>query len=129
MVQNEEDVDSTVSTDPREKESRTWGMLCHLAAIVGFIIPFPVGNVLGPLVVWLVKREEFPFVEEQGKEALNFQISMSIYMAVAGLITCFLFGIGYFALVIADVVLLAIAASKASRGESYRYPLAIRFIK
>ena len=61
-----------------EQQAKQWGMLCHLSALSVFIgIPF--GNILGPLIVWLLKREEDPFIDEQGRESLNFQISMSIY--------------------------------------------------
>ena len=58
------------------KDERMWGMFCHLAALAGFIIPF--GNIIGPLIVWQIKKEEFPFVEDQGKESLKFQISIFI---------------------------------------------------
>src|SRR5688572_10608492 len=56
-------------------DDRTWGMLAHLAALAGFIVPV-VGNIVGPLIVWLTKKEQQPFVDDQGKESLNFQITM-----------------------------------------------------
>jgi uncharacterized Tic20 family protein len=111
-----------------DKDAKTWGMLCHLSALAGIIIPF--GFILGPLVVWLVKKQEYPFVEDQGKEALNFQISMAIYL-VGALLLCFVI-IGLIILpvvAIADLVFTIIASIKASNGEPYRYPLTIRFIK
>ena len=88
------------------------------------------GNVLGPLIIWLMKRSESGSIEAHGKESLNFQISMTIY----GLLCvplCFIF-IGkplVTAIVITNVVLTIIASVRASKGEFYRYPLAIRFIK
>jgi hypothetical protein len=109
------------------KTAMTWGMLCHLAALAWFL---PLGHLLGPLVVWLVKKDEHPFIDEQGKESLNFQISMTIYGSVAALTLLVIIGILLLpAVFIADVVLTIVAAIKASNGESYRYPLTIRFIK
>ncbi len=105
------------------RDARMWGMLSHLTGLVGFI---------GPLVVWLIKKEEFPFVDEQGKEALNFQITMLIYFIVAGLTTFICIGFVLTPAVwVADVVFLIIAAIKANDGYHYRYPwpLIIRLIK
>jgi len=104
-------------------------MLCHVIALCGFIgIPF--GNILGPLVVWLLKREEDPFIDAQGKEALNFQISMTIYALVSLILIFILIGfVLLFAIAIVNIVLVIIASIKAYNGESYRYPLTIRFIK
>lgn len=112
-----------------EKQAHTWGMLSHLTALSLFLgIPF--GNIIGPLVIWLVKKDEFPFVDEQGKESLNFQISMTIY-AIASIILS-LFIIGFFLLgllAIAELVLVIMASVKASNGEKYEYPFTIRFLK
>jgi uncharacterized Tic20 family protein len=112
-------------------------MFCHLSALLGFIwfpgfIYFlvPCGHILAPLTIWLLKRKQFAFVDEQGKEVLNFQISMTLYALVSTLVA-FVF-IGYFILMIlavADVVLVIIAAGKASEGKTYRYPYTIRFIR
>jgi len=111
------------------KDERMWGMICHLAALAGFV-GIPLGNVLGPLIVWLIKREEFPLVADQGKESLNFQISMTIYGVICiplmFVVIGFLLGL---ALLIADVVFIIIAAMKANEGALYRYPLTIRLIK
>ncbi|MGB8954715.1 MAG: DUF4870 domain-containing protein [Tumebacillaceae bacterium] len=110
------------------KEERTFGMLCHLAALAGFVIPF--GNIIGPLVVWLLKRESSPFINEQGKEALNFQISYMIYIIISIILCLLLVGfILLFVIGIAELILVIIAAVKANEGVSYRYPLTIRFIK
>lgn len=110
-------------------QSSQWGMICHLAALAGFVgIPF--GNLLGPLIVWLIKKEEYPFVDEQGKESLNFQISMTIYAFVALLLCLVLIGfILLIALVVVDVLFIIIASIKTSKGESYSYPATIKFIK
>lgn len=109
--------------------ARNWAMLCHLASLVGFVGPV-FGHILGPLVVWLIKKDEHPFIDEHGKESLNFQISMMIY-SVAAIPTLCIF-IGFFLLpllVVLDAVFAIIAAIKASSGEHYRYPLTIRFVK
>lgn len=105
------------------------GMLCHLLALSG-LMGVPLGNILGPLVMWLIKREECAFVDACGKEALNFQISMTIYTIVAGF--SLLVAIGFIllpAILIANLVLTVIASIQASEGKNYEYPLTIRFIK
>ena len=112
---------------------RNWGMFCHLAALSGLFSG--IGFILGPLIVWLVKRNEIPFVDDQGKEAVNFQLTMHLVALVAGLIaicTCGLglvFAIPVWAIVgILDIILPIIGAIQASSGQCYRYPLTIRFI-
>jgi len=111
------------------KDACTWAMLCHIAGLGGFVLP-GIGCVIGPLIVWQIKKDLAPFVDENGKEAMNFQISMLIYGVIAGLL-CFAC-IGMFllpAVAVVDIVFLIIAAIKASNGEAYRYPVTIRFIK
>ena len=109
-------------------DERMWGMLCHLSTFAGYLVPF--GNILGPLVVWLVKKDEYAFVDDQGKEALNFQISITIYSVVSGILILALIGIPLLiAVIIFSVVMTVIAAIKANGGEYYRYPLTIRFVK
>jgi uncharacterized Tic20 family protein len=104
-------------------------MLCHLSALVG-LLGNGIGFLLGPLIVWLLKREEHPFIDEQGKEAVNFQITMFIAFFVAAILILILIGIPLLiALGILDLVLPIVAAIKASNGEHYRYPFAIRLIK
>ena len=103
-------------------------MLCHLSALAGFIIPL--GNIIGPLVFWLIKKNEFPTVAAHGKESLNFQISMLIYAIVSGIL-CIVF-IGFLLLAavgITSLVCVIIASVKASNGVPFRYPLTIRFLK
>ena len=90
----------------------------------------PFGNILGPLIVWLVKKDEYAFVDDQGKEALNFQISITIYSLVSGILILALIGIVLLiAVIIFSVVMTVIAAIKANGGEYYRYPLTIRLVK
>ena len=117
----------TTGENPQIK-NRNWDVLCHLAALVGFI-GIPLGNVIGPLVVWLIKKDEIPSVNQHGREALNFQISMTIYTIIAAF--SFFIAIGIIllpAILLTNLILLIIAAVKANKGEFYRYPLTIRFI-
>jgi hypothetical protein len=107
-----------ISSDP---EDRTWGMICHLGGILGFLIP---------LVLWLTKRQDSRFVDDQGKEALNFQLSLLIF-DVIGVATLIIF-IGVIILLASRVIgaLFAVqGAMAANKGEVYRYPYSYRFIK
>lgn len=109
------------------QDQNMWAMLCHLSTFAGFIIPF--GNIVGPLLIWLIKKDEFPLVEDQGKEALNFQISMTIYIITSIVLILLVVGIPLLiGLGLFDIVVTVIAALKANQGEKFRYPLAIRFI-
>ena len=109
------------------KDERVWGMLCHLSALAFFIFPF--GNIIGPLVIWLIKKEEYPFVDEQGKESLNFQISITIYAIGAAILIIILIGIPLLiGLFIVDFILVIIAGIRANDGIHYRYPMCIRII-
>jgi uncharacterized Tic20 family protein len=122
-------------TDPGQtpivdsKEAHRLAMFCHLLAFAGFLgILF--GNIIGPLVLWLVKKDEFPFVDDQGKEVLNFQISLTIYALIAAPLCLILVGIFLLgAIWIGGIVLTILGALRASEGVRYRYPLAIRFLK
>ncbi|MBP7936953.1 MAG: DUF4870 domain-containing protein [Phycisphaerae bacterium] len=103
-------------------------MLCHLIALVGLAIPL--GNIIGPLIIWLVKKEQCPFVDDQGKESLNFQMSLLIYALVC-VPLCFIV-IGFILLPLLGLfwlVMTIIAGIKANNGERYRYPLTIRFLQ
>ena len=125
-----EAVPETPESKEINRDARMWAMICHLAGLAGLVIPV-VGNIVAPLVIWQIKKDDFPFVDEQGKEAVNFQISMSIYGLVSSLlILVFCIGVPLVvAVYIVDPVLLLIAAVKANNGHHYRYPLTIRFIK
>lgn len=108
---------------------RTWCVLCHASALAGFVIP-GVAHILGPLIVWLAKRNDSPEIDAHGKESLNFQISMLIYSLIAGILCLVL--IGFLLLVLLhliNVVLVIVASIQAGDGKLYRYPLAIRLIK
>jgi uncharacterized Tic20 family protein len=107
---------------------RSWCVACHLSALAGFVVP-AVGHVLGPLIVWLIKRADSPEIDAHGKEALNFQISMLIYNLVAGVLCLLLIGFALLAVLhILNVVFVILAALKAGEGQMYRYPLTLRLI-
>lgn len=106
-----------------------WAMLCHLAALAGYLTG-GLGSVIGPLVVWLIKKDEFPLVDDQGKESLNFQISILIYAVVSFVLTFVVIGLPLLiAVAVFDLVEIILASVKANEGVAYRYPLSIRFIK
>lgn len=103
-------------------DDKTMAMLCHLLGIVTWF--------LGSLIIWLIKRDQSKFVDEQGKEALNFQLTLLIGDIIAAL-TCFV-GIGFFiapVIWIIRLVFCILAAMAVNRGEHYRYPFAIRLIQ
>jgi|SRR5690242_15517240 len=119
---------------PTVNEERTWAMLGHLSAFTAFITG--IGCVLGPLIVWLIRRDTMPFAGEQAKEALNFNISMIIAFAALWLFTILTLGIGLLiafpaglALFVGWLVLTIMAAVKANAGEHYRYPFTLRLVK
>jgi len=110
------------------KDERTWAMLSHFSALCMFIFPF--GNILAPLIIWLIKKEEMPFVENQAKEVLNFQISMTIYLLISGILCFILIGIPFvIGLGIFNVIITIIAAISANDGKYYRYPINLKLIK
>jgi uncharacterized Tic20 family protein len=127
MPENLTAMDTNGSTE-LTNDAKRWGMLCHFSGFAGFICPF--GNIAAPLAIWLLKKDQFEFVDDQGKEALNFQITMLIAVIVAA-ISCFLLvGIVLFpAVVLFDVASIVNAAIKASNGERFRYPLTLRLVK
>jgi len=108
------------------RNERHWAMGCHLIGLCALIpvLP-PIAGVIGVLVLWLLRREEGSFVDRQGKEALNFQISLFIYASIV----LFLFTAGLSVLMVFAVVCIIIAVVKASEGKAFRYPACIRFIK
>ena len=130
--------DGAVSAIPAEQ--RQWAMFAHLSAIVGGVITAgwagSIGCFLGPLVIWLMKKETMPFVDDQAKEALNFNITVGIVFLVLFLLTVGTLGIGILLtgplmiiIGIAWLVFTVIAAIKANDGVSYRYPFTLRLVK
>lgn len=119
---------------PSEAEIRQWNMWCHLSALAGLLVPF--GNVLGPLIVWQIKKAEIPSVEVHGRAALNFQLTVLIAV-VAGfmlalVLSFFCFGWLLFPAVmligIAGIAFSIIAGIKANEGREYQYPFSFKLI-
>ncbi|GAA0349201.1 DUF4870 domain-containing protein [Bacillus horti] len=111
------------------KEERMWGTLCHLSAFAIFLLPFG-GNFLGPLVVYLLKKNDYPFVADQGIESLNFQISLLIYTVISAMLIIVLIGlIGLFLIPIIGFIFVVIASLRANDGVRYRYPFTIRILR
>jgi len=111
------------------RDARKWAMLCHIIALVG-LLGNGIGFVLGPLLVWMIKKEDHPFVDEQGKEAVNFQLTMMLLAIVCSFLILVVVGLFLLPIVIiVAVVFSVIGAIKANEGEHYRYPFALRLIK
>ena len=123
------ELDSPAPVAAPSESERTWGMLAHLSAFAGLIFPL-LGIVLGPLVVYLARRDNSAFVAAHGKEALNFNITVLLATVVCMLLMMvfvgFLLGTALF---VAWLVLTLIAAIRASEGQLYRYPVSLRLIK
>ena len=121
------------------KEDRNMAMLCHLAAFAT-VVGIPLGNIVGPLIVWLIKREQSSFVDWHGKESINFQISVTIYGIVGGILIVLGIIGGILAPALIGLVLLPltllfalvmviVATMRANDGLRHQYPLTMRFIK
>lgn len=128
------------SADAISAEQRQWAMFAHLSALVGGVITggwaFSVGCFIGPLIIWMIKKDTMPFVDDQAKEALNFNITVAIIFFVLWAVTFLTLFIGGVLTVplmvivgIAWLVLTVIASIKANQGERYRYPFTLRLVK
>jgi uncharacterized protein len=118
----------SVPGTPPTQDERTWGMIAHLSAFVGLVLPL-FGNIIGPLVIWLARRDTSAFVAIEAKEALNFNISVALAAVVCWLLTLATVGILLgAALFITWLVMTIVAAIKASEGIGYRYPVSLRLV-
>ena len=107
---------------------RNWAMFCHLSAFAGFFFPF--GGILGPLICWLSKRDESAWVNINGRNALNFQLSMLLYIVLTLPLCIIIVGFPILGFLITMKIICTIIASvRASKGEIFRYPLVIPFIQ
>jgi uncharacterized protein len=100
-------------------DDRTMAMLCHIGGAFGFIIP---------LIIWMIKKDQSRFVDDQGKEALNFHLTMLIGHVIGGVTICFTFGLLNLAVVVVALVFSILGGLEANKGVRYRYPVCIRFI-
>ena len=126
---------ATAGGAPAPTNENSVAVIMHLLGFAGFVFPF--GNILAPLILWLVKRAESPYLDRIGKEVINFQISYTIYMAVllgagfalliilVGILFLFILGFVW----ILWIILMIIAAVKTGNGEDYKYPVTIRLLQ
>jgi uncharacterized protein len=120
-------------------EERQWALFAHLSAVLGGVLTghmFGWGCFIGPLIIWLIKKDTMPFVNDQGKEALNFNITLAIAGLALIVLSIITFGIGLLITIplgiiigIAWLVFVIIAAVKANEGIAYRYPVCLRLVK
>jgi uncharacterized protein len=120
-------------------EEKQWALFAHLSALLGAFVTglwFGWGCFLGPLIIWLLKKDTMPFVNDQAKEALNFNITLAIIGLILLVLVIMTFGVGILIawpigmlVGIAWLVFTIIAAIKASEGVAYRYPISLRLIK
>ena len=121
-------METTPTTTSTSTSVRTWCMLAHATALVGFLVPVA-GHIVGPLIVWLAKRHDSPEIDAHGKESMNFQISMLIWNAISAILILVLIGIPLLILLhILNIIFVIVASIQASEGKLYRYPFAIRLI-
>ena len=107
---------------------RNWAMLCHLSAFAGFFFPF--GGIIGPLICWLSRKDESEWVNLNGKNSLNFQLSVLLYIVLAVPLCLIIIGIPIIiTLITLKIICIIIASVKAAKGELFRYPLLIPFIQ
>lgn len=119
---------SEITSSEIPKPERTWAMFAHLSSFL-FYTCIPLANIIAPLIIWQIKKEDMPFASDQGKECLNFQISMLIYIIISGILTLILIGFAFLVILcVMHIILPIIAAIKANEGVTYRYPLTMRFV-
>ena len=107
---------------------KQWAMACHLGSLLGFAVPF--GHIIVPLIIWSMYKDRSELVDRQGKESINFQLSMTLYVIVSILLIILIIGIFMLiTLVMLSMILVIIAAIKVDQGEDFRYPVTIRFIR
>ena len=110
------------------REERQWAAFAHLAGLFVLILP-PIGGFVGPMIIWILKKDDMPFVREQGREAINFQITMLLAMLVSGALILALIGLVLLPIVVVvDFVLIVVATLSASDGRAYRYPFSLRLV-
>lgn len=111
----------------KNQQEHTWATFAHLSGFLGFVVPF--GNIVAPLVIWLTKKNEMPFVNTHAKEALNFQISITIYSIIAFVLMLLLIGFPLLlGIVIFEIIMIIKASIAANHGQAFRYPITLRFI-
>jgi uncharacterized Tic20 family protein len=109
-------------------EERQWAMLCHVSAMLMYVTV--IGGLLAPFVIWLLKRDQMPFVADQGKETINFQITVLLGLAASMVLMLVLVGfVLFWALLAFHFVVTIVAAVKVTEGVTYRYPFCWRILR
>ncbi len=122
------EIGTEASTDRIGKEERTWAMACHLSGLSGFFTG-GLGSIVGPLLIWMIKKEEMPFVDEQGKEALNFLITVAIAGVVSAILMIVLIGFLLLPLLaVYYLVMIIVASIQVNDGKHFRYPFTLRLL-
>ena len=117
---------NTISSE--EKDFRQWAMFLHLSMLLGYVVP--IAGLIAPIVIWQVKKNEMPAIDEHGKNATNWIISALIYAVVSSILVFVIVGVFLLiALAILSIIFPIIAGVKANNGETWKYPLTIAFIK
>lgn len=140
MSESDPGAATTPATTGVSAEERQWAMFAHLSALVGGLLTSgwagSFGFFIGPLVIWLMKKDTMPFVDDQGKEALNFAITVSLICVALLIMTVMTLGIGLLLTIpllmligIGSLVFVILAAVKANEGVKYRYPVSLRLVK
>lgn len=110
------------------QSERDWAMFCHLSAFAGYF--FPLGGIIGPLVCWISRKDDSPWVDANGKSSLNFQLSLLLYTVLTIPLVFIIVGIPIILfLIVLEVVCIVIAAIRAAKGEVFKYPITIPFIQ
>lgn len=124
------------STSGISSEERQWAMFAHLSGLIAGLVTGGWASFVGPLIIWLIKKDTMPFVDNQGKEALNFNITINITFAALWILTFVTFGIGgllaiplMLIIAVVALVFVVLAAIKSNAGEAYRYPISLRLVK
>ena len=126
VVTTSSTIESPSAPRVSEADAKSWAVLTHLSA---FVLFFGIPSVIGPVVLWAIKRQDSDYIDYHGKEAVNFNISFLIYAAVSAVLILALVGLVLLPIVaVTWLVLVIVGAVKAGAGEYYRYPLTIRFI-
>ena len=113
----------------RSESERNWAMLCHLSAFAGFVFPF-LGSIIGPMIVWLSRRTSSEWIDKNGKESMNFQLSILLYTVLCIPLMFIIVGIFlWIALLAIELICVVIASIRASQGLEFRYPISIPFIQ
>jgi hypothetical protein len=128
LVKRQNNKNKQLNKSMSEDEERKWAMFAHIGTFSSMFVPL--GNIIAPIVIWQMKKNESSFVVEQAKESLNFQITLMIYALISFLLVFIIIGFFLiFGLVIFGLIIVIVAGAKANDGEHYRYPMTLRLVK